>query len=162
MLAVRRPFPSALLRAILAALALSAPVSADALSLYAASSARLALADPQAVPAGVYARKWLESTGVWGRLADKVVPALNVRAALAAVESGNVDAGVVYRTDAAASSRVEIAFFVPREQGPGILYPLAPLACSKKPGTAALLRALTSPAAREAYARHGFVVLGEK
>jgi molybdate transport system substrate-binding protein len=124
--------------------------------------ARLALADPQAVPAGVYARKWLESTGVWGRLADKVVPALNVRAALAAVESGNVDAGVVYRTDAAASKRVEIAFFVPREQGPGILYPLAPLAGSKKPGTAALVRALTSPASREVYARNGFIVLGEK
>jgi molybdate transport system substrate-binding protein len=123
---------------------------------------RLALADPQAVPAGVYARRWLESAGLWAKVADRVVPSLNVRAALSAVESGNVDAGIVYKTDAAVSKRVEIALTVPREEGPPIVYPLAPLAGSKKPGTAALVRALTSAAARDVYLRHGFVVLGEK
>jgi molybdate transport system substrate-binding protein len=123
---------------------------------------RLALADPQAVPAGVYARQWLESAGVWTGVADRVVPALNVRAALSAVESGNVDAGIVYRTDAAVSPRVEIALTVPREKGPQIVYPLAPIAASKKAGTTALVGALTSASAREVYVRHGFVVLGEK
>ena len=78
---------------------------------------RLALADPQAVPAGVYARTWLESIGLWDKLEDKVVPTLNVRAALAAVESENADAGIVYRTDAAISKRVKVAFEVPREPG---------------------------------------------
>jgi len=123
---------------------------------------RLALADPQAVPAGVYARSWLESIGLWDELEDKVVPTLNVRAALSAVESENADAGIVYRTDAAISKRVKVAFEVPRDQGPAIVYPLAPLAGSKKPATAELIRYLTSAAAREVYGRYGFVVLGER
>jgi molybdate transport system substrate-binding protein len=123
---------------------------------------RLALADPQAVPAGVYARTWLESVGLWDRLKDKVVPALNVRAALSAVESENVDAGIVYRTDAVISTRVKVALEVPKEQGPPIVYPLAPLASSKKAATAELVRYLLSAPAREVYARHGFLVPGEK
>ncbi|HEY7513784.1 MAG TPA: molybdate ABC transporter substrate-binding protein [Vicinamibacteria bacterium] len=123
---------------------------------------RLALADPQAVPAGVYARQWLEKAGVWDRVAERVVPTLNVRAALSAVETGNVDAGIVYKTDAGVSKRVEIAFTVPREEGPPIVYPLAAVAASKKAGTAPLVRALTSASAREVYVRHGFLVLGEK
>jgi molybdate transport system substrate-binding protein len=123
---------------------------------------RLALADPQAVPAGVYARRWLESIGLWDKLGDKVVPTLNVRAALAAVESGNVDAGIVYRTDAAASKRARVAFEVPRGQAPEIVYPLAPIAGSRKTATADLVRYLTSPPAREVYGRHGFIVLGER
>jgi molybdate transport system substrate-binding protein len=120
---------------------------------------RLALADPQAVPAGVYARTWLQSAGLWNELQDKVVPTLNVRAALSAVESGNVDAGIVYRTDARISKRVEVAFEVPREQGPAIVYPLARIAASKKAAASELVGALTSAAAGEVYARHGFVVL---
>jgi molybdate transport system substrate-binding protein len=123
---------------------------------------RLALADPQAVPAGVYARSWLESIGLWDKLKDRVVPTLNVRAALSAVESENVDAGIVYRTDAAISKRTKVAFEVPREQGPPIVYPLAPLAASRSRATADLVRYLTSPAARAVYERHGFVVLGKK
>ena len=123
---------------------------------------RLALADPQAVPAGVYARTWLESVGLWDTVKDKVVPTLNVRAALAAVESENADAGIVYRTDAAISKRVNVAFEVPRDQAPAIVYSLAPVAGSKKPATAELVRHLTSPAAREVYGRHGFILLGER
>jgi molybdate transport system substrate-binding protein len=122
----------------------------------------LALADPHAVPAGVYARTWLESIGLWDKVKDKVVPTLNVRAALSAVESENADAGIVYRTDAVISKRVKMAFEVPRSQGPSIVYPLAPLAASRKTATADLVRYLTSAPAREVYGRHGFVVLGEK
>jgi molybdate transport system substrate-binding protein len=122
---------------------------------------RLALADPEAVPAGVYARTWLQSLHLWDPLREKIIPALNVRAALAAVEAENADAGIVYRTDAALSRRVKVAFEVPREQGPAIVYPLAPMAASKKPATAALVRHLTSEAARGVYRRFGFVVLGE-
>ena len=66
-----------------------------------ASVKRLALADPQAVPAGVYARRWLESLGLWARVEGQVIPTLNVRAALSAVESENAEAGIVYKTDAA-------------------------------------------------------------
>ena len=123
---------------------------------------RLALADPQAVPAGVYARTWLESIGLWSELADKVIPTLNVRAALSAVESGNVDAGIVYRTDAILSKRVQVAFEVPSERGPAIVYPLASLSSSRKPATAELMRHLTSPGARQIYERYGFIVLKGK
>jgi molybdate transport system substrate-binding protein len=123
---------------------------------------RLALADPDAVPAGVYARTWLESIGLWDKLKDKVIPTLNVRAALSAVESENVAAGIVYRTDAAISKRVKVAFEVPRPPGPAIVYPLAPVAGSKKPATAELVRYLTSAPAREIYRRCGFIVLVEK
>jgi molybdate transport system substrate-binding protein len=121
---------------------------------------RLALADPQAVPAGVYARVWLQSLGLWDRLQDKVVPTLDVRAALAAVEAGHVDAGVVYRTDAAISTSVKVVFEVPREQGPAIVYPIAPIAASKRPATAGLLvRHLVSEGARAVYRRFGFLAL---
>jgi molybdate transport system substrate-binding protein len=123
---------------------------------------RLALADPEAVPAGVYARTWLQSVGLSDKLKDKVIPTLNVRAALSAVESENADAGIVYRTDAAISKRVKVAFEVPRDKGPAIVYPMAPLAGSRKPAAAELVRYLTSAPAREVYRRYGFIVLGEK
>jgi molybdate transport system substrate-binding protein len=119
----------------------------------------LALADPEGVPAGVYARTWLESKGLWVKLRDQVVPTLNVRAALSAVESENAEAGIVYRTDAAVSKRVKVAFEVPREQGPAIVYPLAPLVSSKKAATVELVRYLLSVPARDVYARYGFIVL---
>jgi molybdate transport system substrate-binding protein len=122
--------------------------------------ASIALADPQAVPAGVYARTWLEGLGLWPALAARVVPTLHVRAALAAVESGNVEAGIVYRTDAFGSRRVRIALEVPREQGPRISYPVAPIAGSRTRAAAAFVAYLASPFAREVFARHGFLVLG--
>jgi molybdate transport system substrate-binding protein len=120
---------------------------------------RIALADPDAVPAGVYARAYLKSAGVWSRVKENVIPTLNVRAALAAVESGNVDVGFVYRTDAAVSKRTRVAFEVPPESGPQIVYPVAPIARSSKAGVAALVRFLASPEALRIYAKQGFVVI---
>jgi molybdate transport system substrate-binding protein len=61
---------------------------------------RVALANPASVPAGVYARQYLERIGLWREVAPKVIPTENVRAALAAFEGGNVDAAIVYATDA--------------------------------------------------------------
>jgi molybdate transport system substrate-binding protein len=119
----------------------------------------IALADPQAVPAGVYARAWLERLGLWTELAPHVVPTLHVRAALAAVESQNAEAGIVYRTDAASSRRARIAFEVPREQGPAIRYPVAPLARSTQETRGAFVAYLSSPDARAVFTRHGFLVL---
>jgi len=124
-----------------------------------ASLRRIALADPEAVPAGVYARTYLQSAGLWEKLKERVVPTLNVRAALAAVESGNVEAGIVYRTDAAAARRVRVAFEVDREQGPRIVYVLAPLASSKKAAARDFVRHLLSAEARTIYERHGFLLM---
>lgn len=120
----------------------------------------IAVADPQAVPAGVYARTWLERQGLWAELAPRVVPTLHVRAALAAVESENAEAGIVYRTDAAASKRARIAFEVPRGQGPPIRYPVARLVRSTREATGAFVAYLRSAGASAVFARHGFLVLG--
>jgi molybdate transport system substrate-binding protein len=119
---------------------------------------RLALGDPQAVPAGIYARQWLEKRGLWERVRDRVVPTLDVRAALAAVESGNADAGIVYRTDAAISKRVRVALEVPAGEAPRIVYPAALLAGARQPARAFFER-LRSPAAREVFERLGFEFL---
>jgi molybdate transport system substrate-binding protein len=120
----------------------------------------LALASPDAVPAGVYAKKYLHSIGLWNEIAGKVVPTVDVRAALAAVEAGHADAGIVYRTDAAISKRVQVAFEVPRDQGPAIVYPLAVLAGSKKKDVAStVVRHLVGADAIRTYERFGFVVL---
>ena len=120
---------------------------------------RLALADPQTVPAGIYARTWLQSLGLWETLREKVVPALDVRAALAAVESEHVDAAIVYRTDAAVSKRVRVAFTVPREAGPRITYAMAPLGAAPHRDARALAAYLAGPEARAVYERYGFLVL---
>jgi molybdate transport system substrate-binding protein len=119
-------------------------------------TSRLALGDPEAVPAGIYARLWLEGLGLWATLRDRVVPTLDVRAALAAVESGAVDAGVVYRTDAALSSRVRVAFEVPVAEAPPIVYPAAVLASSTAPEARAFLEHLRSSPARAVFTRLGF------
>jgi molybdate transport system substrate-binding protein len=120
---------------------------------------RIALGDPEAVPAGVYARRYLEQLGLWERLASRIVPTLDVRSALAAVASGNVDAGFVYRTDANLESRVRVAFEVPRDEGPRIVYPLA-LARGGSDEARALFRFLASPEARAVFERHGFGMVG--
>ncbi|MCP3100649.1 molybdate ABC transporter substrate-binding protein [Myxococcus sp. K15C18031901] len=122
---------------------------------------RLALADPAMVPAGVYARAWLEKVGLWTALSPKVVPALDVRAALAAVESGRVDAGVVYATDAAQSKKVRVAFEVPAPDAPRIVYPAAALVKGKAPAVGqAFVTFLQTDVARAAFARHGFGMAG--
>jgi molybdate transport system substrate-binding protein len=118
---------------------------------------RLALADPEAVPAGVYARRYLEKLGLWETLRPRVVPTLDARSALSAVASGNVDAGFVYRTDARIEGRVRAAFEVPREEGPPIVYPLALLSGASE-GARALYSFLGSHEARAVFEKHGFIV----
>lgn len=119
----------------------------------------LALAEPQSVPAGIYAKEWLKTQKLWSRVIDKVVPTENVRAALAAVESGNADAGIVYKTDAGISKKVKIAYEVPAAGGPKISYPLAMLSASKhQEATRKLLAYLESAAALDVFRRYGFLV----
>lgn len=120
---------------------------------------RIALADPKAVPAGVYAREYLEKLGLWKTIEPKVVSTENVRAALAAVESGNVEAGIVYRTDAGISRKVKVAFVVPAGEGPAIHYPAALLKGAAQPDAAKkFLAYLESPDAARAFEKYGFVV----
>jgi molybdate transport system substrate-binding protein len=86
---------------------------------------RIAIGDPEAVPAGVYAKAWLEKEGLWRVLMPRMVPGGSVRAALAAVESGAADAGIVYRTDARLALKATVAYVLPADRGPRIVYPAA-------------------------------------
>jgi molybdate transport system substrate-binding protein len=119
----------------------------------------LVLANPDSVPAGVYARTWLQSLGFWDRVKDRVVPTLDVRAALAAVGAGHAEAGIVYATDAAITKGVRVAYGAPREQAPPIVYVLAALKESKNPAARELVRFLSSHDAAATYRRFGFIVL---
>jgi molybdate transport system substrate-binding protein len=107
----------------------------------------------------VYAREFLRKEKLWDAVAPKVVPTANVRGALAAVESGDVEAAIVYKTDAAISKRVKIAYEVPRADGPKISYPMAVLKDAPEPEEARrFLRYLNSPAAGKVFAEFGFIV----
>ena len=120
---------------------------------------RIALAEPASVPAGVYSKKFLVERGLWGAVSPKVIPTENVRAALAAVESGNVDAGIVYRTDAMISKKVRIAFEVPASRGPAISYPFALVkGAPNEKAARAFLEHLASNEARAVFAKYGFTL----
>lgn len=119
----------------------------------------LALAEPQTVPAGIYAKEYLRGAGVWPQVIDKVVPTDNVRAALAAVEAGNADAAIVYATDASISKKVKVAWEIPAVEGPKISYPLALIAGSKEEAAARrFAEYLASEAGKATFRRHGFLV----
>jgi molybdate transport system substrate-binding protein len=119
----------------------------------------LALAEPQSVPAGIYAKEYLRKLNLWSKVIDRVVPTENVRTALAAVEAGNAEAGIVYKTDAGISKKVKIAYEVPLNEGPRISYPFALLAESKhKDEAGRFLAYLESPPALEIFKKYGFLI----
>jgi len=121
---------------------------------------RLALADPAAVPAGVYAKAWLEKQKQWEAVKGKVVPAQDVRAALSAVETEAADAGIVYRTDARLSQKARVVYEVPTSEGPSIVYPVAKLASTKQAARAKRFVAfLRGREAQAVFERYGFRVL---
>lgn len=118
---------------------------------------RLALGETRTVPAGIYAREFLTKAGVWEKVESRVLPCDNVRAALAAVESGNAEAGIVYKTDAAISKKVKVAYEVPEALSPIITYPGAVTVASKQPAAAKkFLDYLASDKARAIFERFGF------
>ena len=124
----------------------------------------LALADPEAVPAGRYAKTFLQTVAtadraVWEAVKDRIVPTADVRAALGLVESDPDIMGVVYRTDALSSDRVRVVYEVP----PGLHQPIVycAVALRNRPHsalTARFLDFLHSPEAGAIYNTHGFVV----
>lgn len=120
---------------------------------------KIALADPTTVPAGKYAKEYLDKIGVWPDVSKRVIPTENVRAALAAVEAGNVEAGIVYKTDAAISKKVKVALEIPRKEGPQISYPTALLGQSKNPSESKrFLEYLRGADAIAVFRKFGFVV----
>ncbi|WP_289090035.1 molybdate ABC transporter substrate-binding protein [uncultured Sulfitobacter sp.] len=119
--------------------------------------ARLAMGQRDAVPAGIYAREWLEVTGQWEAIAPHLAETDNVRSALALVARAETPLGVVYRTDALAEPQVRILYDIPQGTHSPITYPAAALTDIG----AAFLAHLQSDDARAVFARHGFKPLPE-
>jgi molybdate transport system substrate-binding protein len=118
---------------------------------------RIALGDPASVPAGDYGRQVLESLKLWSALQTRLLLAKDVRQALAYVETGNADAGIVYATDARSSRAVRVAEEAPAGTHAPVVYPVAALKESRMPAAAlAFVRYLESAGAREVFARYGF------
>jgi molybdate transport system substrate-binding protein len=117
----------------------------------------IALGEPSTVPAGQYAQETLEHLGLLEAIKSKVVYAKDVRAVLTYVETGNADAGVVYKTDAIASRKVRIAATAPESAHSPIVYPAAVLRDSKNGAEAGLFVAfLANAEARATFERFGF------
>ncbi|HXT87555.1 MAG TPA: molybdate ABC transporter substrate-binding protein [Verrucomicrobiae bacterium] len=118
---------------------------------------KIAVGNPQIVPAGTYAMQVLKSMHLLAAVQSKLVYATDVRQALAYVETGNADAGLVYVTDAKISSMVRAAAIAPSDSHLPILYPVALLTNSKSPEAAhSLLDTLESADALAAFEKAGF------
>ena len=118
------------------------------------------MANVEAVPAGKYGKAALEKLGVWDSVKNKIAQAENVRAALLLVARGEAPLGIVYQTDAASDPSVKIVGTFPPDSHPPITYPVALTKTSTNPDALAFLAYIRSPAARPAFERQGFTVLG--
>jgi molybdate transport system substrate-binding protein len=119
---------------------------------------KLAMANPDSVPAGKYGKAALESLGVWASVEKQVARALNVRAALALVSRGEAPFGIVYRTDAMADKGVRVVAAFPASSYPPVIYPAAVMRNSNSRAARSLLDYLRSPAARTVWEQYGFNV----
>jgi molybdate transport system substrate-binding protein len=118
---------------------------------------RLAMADPNSVPAGKYGKAALEALGVWASVAGRIAAAPDVRATLVFVSRGEAPLGIVYQTDAAAEPGVRIVGTFPPDSHPPIVYPMA-LTILSGPDAPAFAAYLRGPAARRVFEAQGFTM----
>lgn len=121
---------------------------------------RLAVGDPDHVPAGIYARQSLESLGVWTSVEPKLARAESVRAALLFVERHDCPLGIVYRTDAQSDPKVRIVDVFPASSHAPVVYPAALVAGHHSPAAIGFLHFLTTPPAAAIFRRDGFEMAG--
>ena len=120
---------------------------------------QISIGEPTVVPAGQYAQQVLQKLGVWDQVKGKAVLAKDVRTVLTYVETGNVDAGIVYKTDAATSKKVKIVATAPEGSHKPIIYPAAVLSGTKKQQAAEdFLAYMTSPEGKTVFEKYGFVM----
>lgn len=123
---------------------------------------RIAIGEPKVVPAGQYAAEALNKLSLWEKVQDKIVYAKDVRTVLTYAETGNVDAGIVYKTDAASSNKVKIAATAPAGSHQPIIYPAAVIATTKNPQeAAAFLAYLVEPESRAVFEKYGFTMISQ-
>lgn len=120
------------------------------------SEGRLAIGEPNSVPAGKYAKAALTSLGVWSLVESRTVSADNVRAALNFVVRKEAPLGIVYRSDAASEAAVRVVGTFPASSHPAIVYPIALLNGGDNADSRRLLALLHSDDARAIFVRHGF------
>ncbi len=124
---------------------------------------RLAIADPDLAPAGLYARQSLVSLGLLSAVQPRLIMGRDVRITLAYVESGSADAAVVYRTDAQISRDLEVVATFPDASHAPIVYSAVVLnASSDRASAAAFLDFLQGPSAREVFQKYGFTPASRK
>lgn len=121
----------------------------------------IAIGNPRSVPAGEYARAILTSLSVWEILQPKLILAENVRQALAYVLRGEVDAALVYATDAKrAGEAVRVVAAAPEGSYPPVLYPIAAVTASTRPALArAFVDLAVSEVGQQILKTHGFLPL---
>jgi molybdate transport system substrate-binding protein len=129
----------------------------EGFDLPAAFPGRLAIAEPEHAPAGIYARQALTRLGWWDALSDRLAVAADVRAALMFVTRGECEAGIVYRTDARMTDGVEVVGTFPAASHDPIVYEAAVVAGGDEAAGRAYLERLRSAAVQERFAEHGFV-----
>ena len=118
---------------------------------------RLAMADPDSVPAGRYGKAALTTLGVWSGVETKVARAENVRAALALVERGEAPLGIVYASDARASKNVRVVGVFPADSHPTISYPIATLKAATNLDAEIFRKYLISRSGKAIFLRYGFI-----
>lgn len=119
----------------------------------------LAMALVEAVPAGIYGRQALTSTGIWDEVSSRVAQAEDVRGALALVAVGEAHYGVVYASDAVAEPRVDPVATFPADTHDPIVYPAALIEGHVTEAAADFLDYLGSPRAADVFRAQGFEVL---
>jgi len=117
---------------------------------------RLAVGDPDHVPAGIYMKEALQKLGAWDRLSGKLAPAEDVRGALALVERSEAPLGVVYGSDAVASKGVKVVGTFPEDSHKKVEYPMAIIDGHKNADVSAFYDYLKGPEASEIFKRYGF------
>ena len=120
---------------------------------------QISIGETKVVPAGQYAEQALKKLGVWEKIQSKIVFAKDVRTVLTYVDTGNVDAGLVYKTDAAVSKKVKILATAPDGSHAPIIYPAAVLSSTKNQKAAEeFLSYLAGPEGKSVFEKHGFVM----
>ncbi|CNG57533.1 molybdate transporter periplasmic protein [Yersinia enterocolitica] len=117
---------------------------------------RLAVGDPDHVPAGIYAKESLENLGAWATLAPEMARANNVRSAMALVERAEAPLGIVYGSDAIASDKVKVVGVFPAASHKPVEYPMAIVKGHENPTVTAFYDYLKSPAAAVIFEKYGF------
>ena len=121
---------------------------------------KIAIGDPDSVPAGTYGKAALTQLKVWDQVQSKLILCTDVKQVLSYVEAGNVEAGIVYATDAAISTKVKIAAAAPAEVNAKIIYPATIIKATKNANAAkAYLAFLSGTDAKTIFEKYGFVVV---